>query len=121
MASMRSFLIFLITLALGVALGLYLGWVALPVQYVDTAPDTLRQADRDEVILMIAVAYAGDANIEIARARFRRLGLADPGPAIVQTAQRALVAGAPESDLRALARLAAAFNTFSPLLDPYRP
>jgi hypothetical protein len=70
---------------------------------------------------MIAVAYSGDQNLETARARFRRLGLDDPGPAIVQTAQRALATGLPESDLRALAQLAAAFNTFSPLLDPYRP
>lgn len=116
-----SLFVFLIALALGLGGGLYLGWVAWPPQAAGSAPAALHQAAKDEVILMTATAYAGDQNLAAARARLTELGFRDPGPAIVAAAQRARQAGAPEADLRRLAQLAAAFDTFSPILEPYLP
>ena len=44
----------LLVLLLGIALGLLVGWVLVPIQYVDTTPDTLRGDYRADYVLMVA-------------------------------------------------------------------
>jgi hypothetical protein len=107
--------------AIGLGLGLYVGWVALPVQYTDTAPASLRQPVKDEAVLMIAAIYARDQDEQAAGARLVELGLNDPAAAVAATAQRALANGAPEADLRRLAGLALAFGPLPADLQPYAP
>jgi hypothetical protein len=111
----------LVTFALGLGLGLYVGWVALPVEYVNTAPASLREPAKDEAVLMIATAYAGDQDLETARARLAELGYTDPGPEVAATAGRFLAGAAPETDLRRLATLVAAFGPVPPELQAYLP
>jgi hypothetical protein len=48
---------FLIAVGLGIAGGLYYGWVLNPVSYVDTTPDSLRADYRADYVLMVAEAY----------------------------------------------------------------
>lgn len=112
---------FLVTLALGLGAGLYIGWVAAPVQYVNTAPASLRQSAKDDAVLMIAAVYAGDGDREAARARLAELGFVDPGSAVAAAGLRALEAGAAEADVRRLAGLAAAFEPLPPQLQPFQP
>ena len=50
---LRWFLFFL-SIALGLAAGLYYGWVINPVEYVNTTPDTLRVDYQADYVLMVA-------------------------------------------------------------------
>lgn len=97
-------------LAGGLVIGLYIGWVAAPVQYVDTAPNSLQRAFKDDYILMIASAFAGDGDLAAARSQLAGLGLADPAAAVSATAQRMAAAGLPETDQQHLSALAQALG-----------
>lgn len=56
----------LLGLALGLGLGLLVGWVLWPVQYTNTAPAQLRQDYRTDYILMVAAAYRVEGDLEAA-------------------------------------------------------
>ena len=100
-----ALLLILAGLAAGVGLGLYIGWVAAPVQYVDTAPNSLQRGFKDDYLLMIATVYAGDGDLPAARAHMAELGLADPAAAVSAAAQ-----GLPAADQQRLAALALALG-----------
>ncbi|NUM45172.1 MAG: hypothetical protein HUU38_10740, partial [Anaerolineales bacterium] len=104
----RAFPWYLLTgLILGGALGLAISWLIAPTQYVDTNPASLQDEFKDQYRVQIAVAYA--ANGDLARAQARLALLNDPAIAdtLAAQAQRALAAGAPSEEVRALAQLAA--------------
>ncbi len=117
----RGVLAFVLALVAGAGLGLYVGWVVSPVQYVDTDPPSLRQDYKDDYVLMIATVYARDDDLVRARARLAGLGYSDPGPAVAAAAERLLTAQAPRPALQRLAHLAAALNSITPPLQPYLP
>jgi len=119
--SRASVITLLLSAALGLGLGLTLGWVVAPVRYVDTHPSTLGQTHKDDYVLMVATIYAGDGDAAAARARLAALGFADPGAGVAAAAHRFIAARQPEADLRRLARLAAAFDAATPELLPYLP
>jgi hypothetical protein len=119
--SRSALLTLLISLALGLGAGLYIGWVAAPVKYVDTAPASLGQTYKDDYILMIAAIYSEDSDLAAAQSRLAALGFADPGLAVADAARRFIIAEQPEADLRRLARLAAALGAATPELQPYLP
>jgi hypothetical protein len=106
--SRTALLLVLAGLAAGVGLGLYVGWVAAPVQYVDTAPDSLQRSFKDDYVLMIASAYGGDGNLAAARAQLAGLGFNDPAAAVSAANQRLSAAGLPNADQQRLAALARA-------------
>jgi hypothetical protein len=64
----------LIGAALGLAAGLIFGWVVSPVEYVNTAPSSLRADYRTDYILMTAQAYAADGDLTLAQRRLAALG-----------------------------------------------
>jgi len=119
--SRASLVTLIFSLALGLAAGLYIGWVVSPVQYVDTDPASLSQTYKDDYILMIAAVYSQNGDLAAARARLAELGFADPGPAVAAAAHRFIATQKPEADLRRVARLAAAFNATTPELLRYLP
>ena len=91
--SRASLVTLVICLALGLGAGLYIGWVAAPVQYVDTGPASLSQTYKDDYVLMIAAIYSGNGDLAAARARLAALGFDDPGPAVAAGGRRALGEG----------------------------
>lgn len=101
---------------IGVAIGLAYTWVISPVQYVDTAPDSLRADYKTDYVTMIAQAYAADGDLDLARARLATLSLSDPGQYVAGLAAAEIRRGAPLDDLRALAALAAALGAVPPPL-----
>ncbi len=115
MAGMSRTTLFILVAALvvGLGLGLYIGWVASPVQYVDTAPNTLQRAFKDDYILMIATAYAGDGDVSAARAQLDSLGLGNPTVAVSAAEQRLAAAGLPATDQQHLSTLARALDTLA--------
>ena len=58
---------FLVSIGLGIALGLLYGWVLRPVPYQDVPMDTLRQDFRTDYILMVAQAYTLDHDAALAQ------------------------------------------------------
>ena len=55
-------ILFIIAILAGAGLGLLYGWVINPVDYVDTAPDTLRIDYKTDFVLMVAEAYQGESD-----------------------------------------------------------
>ena len=75
-------------LALGLALGLLYAWVLAPVQYIDTAPASLRPDFKDQFRIMIAAAESANGNLPRAQARLALLGDPDPAAALMEQSRR---------------------------------
>lgn len=95
-----------IGLVLGAAAGTTYAWAIDPVSYVDTAPGSLRADFRALYLSLIASAYAGNPDLDRARARLALLSDPNPANTLAAMAQQLLAAGRPASEARALARLA---------------
>jgi len=119
--SRSASIVLLICLIVGAALGVYYGYVVSPVQYTDTEPASLRQAYKDDYILMTAAIYSADNDLPAARERLANLGFKDVGAAVAQATQRYIQAGSSPADLRRLVYLAVAFKTVTPQMQPYLP
>ena len=74
---MRKILLLVISLVVGIGLGLFIGWYAWPVNFIETSPADLRSDWKDEAIWLAAEAYAYDGNLELAQARLAPLGSDD--------------------------------------------
>ena len=101
-------------LAIGLLAGLILGWLLLPLEYVDTDPSSLRADFRTDFVLMTAESYAGEGDIEHAQIRLAVLG---PQPALEIVSDAIAYAELHEfgqSDLQLLNQLAVGFRSFSP-------
>ena len=97
----------LLGIALGVAAGLYYSWIVNPVEYVDTAPDSLRQDFRSDYIALIAAAYASSGDLVRAKARLALFSDPDATTTLASLAQQRMAAGGANSEVAALAQLAA--------------
>ncbi len=107
----RRFPWYLLTgLILGTLMGIAYAWLITPVQYLDTEPASLQAEFKDQYRVLIAAAYA--ANHDLARAQDRLALLKDSniGDTLAAQAQRALAAGHPAEEVRALAELALVAN-----------
>lgn len=95
-------------LILGLAFGLLFSLRISPVQYVDTAPEVLRQADKEQYRILIALAY--QANGDLGRASERLANLHDSAPEapLAELAQRMVADNNNIEIARALAQLASA-------------
>ena len=98
---------FIVGLLLGLAAGLYYSWSVNPVEYVDSAPASLRQNFKQDYLALIASAYAQTGDLQRTRARLAALQLEDPAGELSRLAQSRLAAGRPEAEVLALAQLAA--------------
>jgi hypothetical protein len=110
MARRAALTIFLAALLAGAAAGLYLGWVALPAPNPSADPSTLHAAYKDDYVLMIATAFAGDGDVAAAQAQLAALGFADAATAVAEAAGRLNAAGLPAADQARLAALADALT-----------
>lgn len=99
-------LVLVLGLVAGLAGGMYYAWNINPVEYLDTAPVSLRPDFKAAYLTLIASAYA--ANRDLARAEARLALFPDPNPAetLAALAQQLLASGVPSDEARALALLA---------------
>jgi hypothetical protein len=93
-------------MAVGVAIGILYAWLISPVEYVDTAPSSLRPTYRQQYMALIAQAYASTGDLERAKARLNLFQLDDAADELAALAQQQL-ADQGEDEARALAALAA--------------
>lgn len=97
-------------LILGIGLGLLYAWVIRPVQYTNTAPNSLRAEFKDQYRVMIAAAYMANGDLLRARARLDLLQDADLYRTLAEQAQRTLADGSSQQEARALGVLAVALG-----------
>jgi hypothetical protein len=109
----------LLGVALGFAAGLFYSWTINPVEYVDAAPASLRPAFKEEYLALIAASYDFNSDLQRTRARLADLNIADPASSLSRLAQNRLAAGRPETEVLALAQLAAVLGERpAPLTSP---
>ena len=109
-----------IGLAIGIGLGLYLGWVAWPTEFTDAAPSIMQESYQRDYVVMIAAAYSRDGDLETARRRLR--GLGDDGEEfLLAVTLDQILRGDDETRIRQLVRLASDVGLSSPAMAPYLP
>ncbi len=106
-------------LAAGVALGLLLGWVVMPVKYVDTSIADLQVDHKEEFILLVGSAYALDHDLEKAQARLDELEAPNVKAWVAELADRYIREGRDEADVRGIVELADGLGVASPQMLAY--
>jgi hypothetical protein len=92
---------------IGIALGLLVAWVIYPVEYIDTAPFSLRSDAKEAFRGLVAQAYMADGDLARARSRLILLQDANPLQVLADQAQRMLAKNTAPDEARALAQMAA--------------
>ena len=95
---------------LGIILGILFAWVISPVEYVDTAPESLTNEFKDQYRVLIASAYVANGDLVRAKARLGLLGEADIYLVVAEQAQQMLAEGGSVEEAQALGRLALALG-----------
>ena len=116
---MRKILFTLIAFAVGIGVGLAVGWYAWPITYTESAPSRMRQDWKDEAIWMAAQAFAYDRDLEAAQARLRPLGSEELGELVLGRTEKAITQNLSMQHITNLARLAAALGARSERTDLY--
>ncbi len=105
---------FLIAIAIGAAAGMYYGWVINPVEYVNTAPDSLRFDYKTDYVLMVAEAYQVENSPGLAARRLALLGSDPPLESVTLAINNATQIGYDLADLALMRNLAEALQTWNP-------
>jgi len=103
---------------IGLVFGVLLALTAVPVKYINTAPDNLREQDKQNYRALVAQAYLAEGDLGRARSRLTLLGDPNQAEVLVAQAQNILAEGGSDDQARALALLAAAINEPSMLVTP---
>ena len=102
---------------LGIILGILFAWVISPVEYVDTAPESLKDEFKAQYRVLIASAYVANGDLVRAKARLELLGKADIYMIVAEQAQQMLAEGGSVEEAQALGRLALALGQEVPQPD----
>jgi hypothetical protein len=92
---------------IGVVIGLLIAYVISPVEYIDTAPYSMRSDAKENMRGLIALAYKADGDLARARSRLALLQDANPLQVLADQAQRMLAKNTAPDEARALAQMAA--------------
>lgn len=112
---------FLLAVLVGIAAGLYYGWVINPVRHVDATPATLRSDYQADYVLMVAEAYQAERDPALAARRLALLGDTPPAELVHQAMIYASQAAYPDTDLTLLSRLRSDLETWDPALEAPEP
>ncbi|NDJ84806.1 MAG: hypothetical protein GYB66_02870 [Chloroflexi bacterium] len=125
----------IVALALGIGLGLYLGWIQFPVEYEDSRMCQLDEQYQEDYTLMVARGYQVDGNLDAAIARLRPLRVAeveacnDSRPYKINNipdwveylAEQYISEGRDPVQIRDLVALAAGFERVTPAMESFLP
>ncbi len=106
-----------LALLIGIALGLVYGWAINPIEYTDVTPNILREDYRADYVLMVAEAYQGEQNPELAARRLAMLGSEPPAQFVSSTIEYAHVNGFTQDEIILLQGLLTAMQTYQPAGD----
>jgi hypothetical protein len=106
---------FLISIFLGVVVGLVYGWMINPVTYVNTTPDNMRSDYKADYVLMVAEIFQTEQNLPMATRRLDLLGGDSPTKSVQRAILSAQELGYNSRDLEMLGRLSLALQSGSAL------
>jgi hypothetical protein len=112
---------FLIALGLGIAAGLYYGWVLNPVSYVDTTPDSLHADYQTDYVLMVAETFQSAQDPADAARELAVLGSQPPAAIVQKALVYAQAHRYPAGDITLLQDLGLAMQTWQPPAQPASP
>lgn len=116
----RVFLSLVIGVAVGLGVGLFLGWVQFPAQPVNSPASALADRYKDDYVVMVARAYVRDGDLTGALDRLRTLGEANIPAFVQEIAERTISASGDVSDIQMLVALSAGLGRLTPIMEPYR-
>lgn len=115
----RKLALGLVGLAIGVGLGLLVGWRLWPVSYTNTAPHQLRQDYRNDFVLMTAAAYQVDQDLDAVRERLALVDAEAPERPVVELTETLIAEGGRSEDVAVLVELAEALDATTAPMAPY--
>jgi hypothetical protein len=118
---MKRWIYFFIAIAIGVAGGLFYGWVLDPVKYVDTLPDSLRIDYKSDYVLMVAETYQAENSLPNAVRSLALVGEEQPVEIVRQALTFAEVQGYSKDDVTTLRSLLEALQSWNPILGTLVP
>ncbi|NIM92348.1 MAG: hypothetical protein GTO18_01355 [Anaerolineales bacterium] len=71
----RWWLIAIVALIIGIALGVFYGWVINPVEWTDATPEHLRADLREDYLRMVIDSYSVNNDVDLAVRRYNELGV----------------------------------------------
>lgn len=107
---MKAWIIILMGLVIGLALGLTYAWQINPVQYYDSYPPLLYPEYRKDWIRMTTLAYSIQPNLTRTRLRLDKLDSEEIRQVMDATLAQAVTEGRPVAQLRLMAELAASYG-----------
>ena len=113
----KRVILFFVMIAAGLGLGLLYGWIINPVEYVNTAGDSLRADYQADYVLMVAETYAADGNLDRAVQQLRLLGSQPAGQIASEGLSTANALGYAAEDIALLNQLARALAEQTPIED----
>jgi hypothetical protein len=96
---MYRWLLFFVSILVGVGLGVAYGWVINPPGDVNTSPETLRVDYITDYVLMVAESYEFNGDLALAISRLAVLGNPSPETSVQEAVDFALQVGYLESDI----------------------
>lgn len=105
----------IITVIIGIALGITYGWLISPVEYSNVTPELLRSDFRTDYVLMVAETYHVDQNPEHASQKLAILGSEEPTILASQAYEYARQYAYDADDLAMIQELVLALKTWQPL------
>lgn len=115
----RFLLSLIVAIILGALIGLYMGWVVVPAQYVNSPASSLAERFKDEYTVMVAAGYLKDGDLGGAVDRMRVLGQGNI-PAYVQGVTERYISNSRDAnDIAYLVALAEGLGRLTPIMQPY--
>ena len=106
-----------IGIALGLAIGLFIGWEVWPTEFTDANPAVLQRPYQDDYIQMVADVYASDQDLTTARIRLGELG-PHYETVLLNSINNGVIQQGDSISLRRVARLAHDLGLTSPVILP---
>ena len=111
--------LFLLGLALGLGLGVLVGWGIWPVEYYDTDPVDLKAEHKEDYVVLVCAAYALNGDLDQAKARLAKLEEEDVAQVVADLAQEYLQRGEDQVVTRNLVMLADALGSSTEAMIAY--
>lgn len=111
---MNRYIVFGVTILLGLVASLYYGWFGRSVEVSDAAPTLLRVDFKADYALMVAESFAADKDIQRAIEHLAFLDAHNPRTPVVAAIEFGQKQGYSQDDLVLLASLAEALRDYDP-------